>query len=86
MATLKNGLSRRSFLTLGGVAALGGAGALLAKHVKRREVVAYPELQSEAVARLEVEDFPAIVAMDCQGGDYYKLGPWQYQREQEGRA
>ncbi|MBS6942245.1 MAG: Fe-S-containing hydro-lyase [Clostridiales bacterium] len=67
-------------------AALGGAGALLAKHVKRREVVAYPELQSEAVARLEVEDFPAIVAMDCQGGDYYKLGPWQYQREQEGRA
>ena len=67
-------------------AALGGAGALLAKHVKHREVVAYPELQSEAVARLEVEDFPAIVAMDCQGGDYYKLGPWQYQKEQEGRA
>ena len=48
--------------------------------------MAYPEVQSEAVARLEVEDFPAIVAMDCQGGDYYKLGPWQYQREQEGRA
>ena len=67
-------------------AALGGAGALLAKPVKRREVVAYPELQSEAVARLEVEDFPAIVAMDCQGRDYYELGPQQYQEEQEGRA
>lgn len=68
-------------------AALGGAGALLSRHVKKRELVAYPELQSEAVARLEVEDFPAIVALDSRGNDYYALGPAQYkaQKEEQGR-
>lgn len=65
------------------LAALGGAGALLAKHVKKREVVAYPELQSEAVARLEVVDFPALVALDSRGNDHYILGPRQYGAQQE---
>ena len=44
--------------------AIGGIGALLSKTVKKAEVIAYPELQAEAVRRLEVVDFPAIVAID----------------------
>lgn len=67
-------------------AALGGAGALLAKHVKKRDVVAYPELQSEAVARLEVENFPAVVAMDCRGEDLYLQGPARYQEEKQQKS
>jgi fumarate hydratase subunit beta len=49
----------------------GGAGALLAKAIRRTEVVAYPELGAEAVLRLEVADFPAIVAYDLYGGDLF---------------
>jgi fumarate hydratase subunit beta len=49
----------------------GGAGALLAKTVRHAEVVAYPELGAEAIMRLEVEDFPVIVANDMQGGDFF---------------
>ncbi len=81
----RNQAVRQAMIKQGAVyfAAMGGAGALLAKHVKHREVVAYPELQSEAVARLEVEDFPAIVALDCYGNDYYQLGPALYKKERE---
>jgi fumarate hydratase subunit beta len=50
----------------------GGAGALLARSVKKAEVVAYPELGAEAIMRLEVEDFPAIVANDFSGGDLFE--------------
>lgn len=59
-------------------AAIGGAAALLASTVKKCEVIAYPDLQSEAVHRLEVEDFPAVVVNDCFGGDLYKSGREQY--------
>ena len=55
------------------LAATGGAGALLARRVKRAEVVAFPELGAEAVYRLEVEDFPCTVINDCVGGDLYQL-------------
>jgi len=51
--------------------AIGGIGAKLASTVKKAELVAYPELQSEAVFRLEIEDFPCIVAYDSQGGNVY---------------
>lgn len=47
--------------------AVGGAGALLGKKIKKAEVIAYPELGTEAVRLLEVEDFPATVAIDTQG-------------------
>ncbi|MDI6783590.1 MAG: Fe-S-containing hydro-lyase [bacterium] len=59
-------------------AATGGAGALLAKKIKKAEVVAYPELGPEAIYRLEVEDFPAIVINDCYGNDLYLDGVQTY--------
>lgn len=61
------------------LAAGGGLGALLANRVVSAEVVAYEELGPEAVRRLEVTDFPAIVAIDCHGGNLYDSGPKQYQ-------
>jgi len=59
-------------------AATGGAGALLAKCIVGNEVIAWPELGAEAVARLEVKDFPAIVVNDCHGGDLYEEGRKRY--------
>jgi fumarate hydratase subunit beta len=59
-------------------AATGGAGALLAKSIVGNEVIAWPELGAEAVARLEVRDFPAIVVNDCHGGDLYEDGRRRY--------
>jgi fumarate hydratase subunit beta len=51
---------------------IGGAGVLLAKHIKAVQVIAYEDLGPEAVRRLEVVDFPAIVAYDCYGNTVYK--------------
>ena len=59
-------------------AATGGAGALLAQRIVANEVIAWPELGAEAVARLEVVGFPAIVVNDCYGGDLYESGRAQY--------
>ena len=53
------------------LAATGGAGALLSKCIKSAEIVAFDDLGTEAVRRLYVEDFPAVVINDCHGGDYY---------------
>jgi len=57
----------------GGVyfAAIGGAGALYGKAIKKSELVAFPELLSEAVRRLEVENFPVVVAIDSNGKSIY---------------
>jgi len=52
-------------------AAVGGAGALLARAIKESEVIAYPDLEPESVRRLVVENFPAIVAIDAYGEDIY---------------
>ena len=60
--------------------AVGGTGALLSKRVKRAEVVAYDDLGTEAVRRLEVEDFPAIVVNDMYGDDLLEQGKARYQR------
>jgi len=54
------------------LAAVGGAGALLARCVKAAEVIAYPDLGPEAVRRLVVEEFPAVVVNDAHGGDLYE--------------
>ncbi|MBI3991040.1 MAG: Fe-S-containing hydro-lyase [Candidatus Omnitrophica bacterium] len=54
--------------------AVGGAAVLLAKHIKASEVVAYPELGTEAIHKFTVEDFPAIVAIDSLGNDLFKTG------------
>ena len=58
--------------------AIGGAGALIAQSIKKAEVVAYDDLGTEAIRRLEVEDFPAVVLIDCNGGDLYEIGQKQY--------
>ncbi len=59
-------------------AAVGGAGAVIAKSIKAYKVLAYEELASEAFAEMEVEDFPAIVVIDAQGNDFYKAGTEKY--------
>lgn len=53
-------------------AAVGGAGALLSQRVKSAKVAAYPELGPEAIYELYVEDFPAIVAIDCHGNSLFR--------------
>jgi fumarate hydratase subunit beta len=63
------------------LAATGGAGALIAKSIQKSETVAYPELGAEALLRLEVVDFPAIVVNDIYGGDAYEDGVKAYNRE-----
>ena len=59
-------------------AAVGGAGALLSKAVKASEVVAYDDLGTEAIRRLEVENFPAIVVIDAAGNDLYETAIEEY--------
>ncbi|MGI6673084.1 MAG: Fe-S-containing hydro-lyase [Limnochordia bacterium] len=61
-------------------AAVGGAAALIAQHIKAVEVVAYPDLGTEAVHRMVVEDFPVIVAIDAHGGDLYAQGVAKYRQ------
>ncbi len=63
-------------------AAIGGAGALISKSIKKAEVIAYEELGAEAVRRLEVEDFPVTVINDIYGGDLYQEGKARYRTEQ----
>lgn len=53
-------------------AAVGGAGALLSKAVLKSEIAAYGDLETEAIRRLEVKDFPAIVVIDSEGNDLYE--------------
>jgi fumarate hydratase subunit beta len=61
--------------------AIGGAGAVLSRHIKALQIVAYEDLGTEAIRRLEVEAFPAIVLNDCHGGDLYQEGQKQFARE-----
>ena len=58
--------------------AIGGAGALIAECIKNAEVGAYDDLVTEAIRRLEVVDFPAVVLMDCEGNDLYEMGQKEY--------
>ena len=58
--------------------AIGGCGALLSKCIKKAEVVAYDDLGAEAIRRLEVEDFPAIVIIDSLGNNLYESGRANY--------
>ena len=61
-------------------AAIGGAGALIAKSVRKSTVIAYPELGAEALLRIEVDDFPVIVINDIYGGDFYEIGQAGYRK------
>lgn len=60
------------------LAALGGAGALMAASVKQLEIICWEDLGCEAVRKLEVENFPLTVILDPQGGDLYQSGPEAY--------
>ncbi len=61
-------------------AAVGGAGALLSKAVTKSEVIAYDDLGTEAVRRLEVKDFPVIVVIDSGGNNLYETAIQEYRR------
>ncbi len=52
--------------------AIGGAGALIARHVRSAEVIAFADLGCEAIKRLEIEDLPLFVAEDCHGGSLFR--------------
>jgi fumarate hydratase subunit beta len=76
--TVKDALKQYKGVYFG---AIGGAGAVLSDFVKKLDVVAYEDLGTEAIRRLEVEGFPAIVVNDCHGGDLYQDGVKAYARE-----
>jgi fumarate hydratase subunit beta len=65
-------------------AAIGGAGALLSKCIRSNEIIAYPDLGAEALRRIEVELFPAIVINDIYGGDLYESGRLQFAQTPHG--
>ena len=62
-------------------AAVGGAAALIAQSIKKSEVIAYDDLGSEAIRKMEVVDFPAIVINDLYGNDLYEIGQKEYNCE-----
>ncbi len=59
-------------------AAVGGAGALLSKCIKKSEVVAYEDLGTEAIRKLEVEDLPVVVVIDKDGNNLYETAVVEY--------
>ena len=59
-------------------AAIGGAAALIAKSIKSEELLCYEDLGTEAIRRYTVEDFPCIVAVDCEGNNVYESEPKKY--------
>ncbi len=62
-------------------AAVGGAGALLSKSILSSEVVAYDDLGTEAIRKLEVKDFPVIVVADTEGNNLYETAIAEYRRD-----
>ena len=73
----------RSMIRNGAVylAAIGGAGALMAASIEEAELVCWEDLGCEAVRRLTVKDMPLTVAIDSEGNDLYRLGRAQYLKE-----
>ncbi len=61
-------------------AAIGGAGALLSKAITEAEVVAFDDLGTEAIRKLEIRDFPVIVVMDAEGNNLYETAPEMYRK------
>ena len=82
------GKGKRSKVVLDGVvqnkavylAAVGGAGALLSKCITSAEVIAYEDLGTEAIRKLTVKDFPAIVVVDCDGHNLYETAVEAYRK------
>jgi len=63
--------------------AIGGAAALMGKSIKKAELVAYEDLGSEAIRRLEVVDLPVVVVIDAEGNNLYEIGQKEYLKSQE---
>lgn len=76
-AVVKEAMQRHKAVYL---ATLGGAGALIARTVRSSRLIAYEDLEPEAILELEVEGFPALVVNDLHGGDLYEMGKAQYRR------
>ena len=74
---IKEGLIRYRAVYM---AAVGGAAALLARHIVDSRIVSYADLGPEAIRELTVEDFPVIVVNDCHGGDAYESGRERFAR------
>lgn len=62
-------------------AAIGGAGALLSKSILSSETIAYDDLGTEAIRKLEVKNFPVIVVIDCEGNDLYETAIEDYRED-----
>ena len=62
-------------------AAVGGAAALIAKSIKKEELLCYEDLGTEAIRRYEIEDFPCIVVIDSKGNNIYETEPPKYNKE-----
>ncbi len=60
--------------------AIGGCGALLSNCIKSSQIIAYEDLGAEAIRRLVVKDFPAVVVIDSYGNNLYETGPNEYLR------
>jgi fumarate hydratase subunit beta len=75
LSSVKNAVMKYKAVYLG---AIGGAGALISRSIKRAEVIAYEELGAEALCHLEVENFPVTVVNDIYGGDLYEEGKAKY--------
>jgi fumarate hydratase subunit beta len=63
-------------------AAVGGAGALLSKSIINSEVIAYDDLGTEAIRKLQVKDFPVIVVIDSDGNNFYETAIEQYKKDE----
>lgn len=59
-------------------AAVGGAGALISKCIKKSEIVCYEDLGAEAIRKIEVEDFPMVVVIDSKGNNLYETASLEY--------
>lgn len=73
---------RKSIMEYDGVyfCAIGGAGALAAKAIRKCEVIAFQDLGCESIKKLYVEDFPVVVAIDTEGNDIYKIARNKFRR------
>ncbi len=60
--------------------AIGGAGALIAKSIVDEEIIAFPDLGTEALRKLTVKDFPATVIIDCFGNNLYEIGKKKFRQ------
>ena len=61
-------------------AAIGGAGALISKCIKKSEIICYDDLGAEAIRKLEVENFPVIVVIDSEGNNLYETAILEYKQ------